>query len=261
VVYLSGEDDEQDTLAPRFRRAGAEMSKVAFVTGVGHGDAEQIFSLVDDLPRLQALIEQRRPSFITIDPIASFLGTDLDTHRDAVVRALLIRLSKLAARYDVTIAVVLHLNKSDNRKIIHRVMGSLGFVAAPRSVLAVGTDPENEQRRFLIHVKSNLAPKAPHLAFTISETGIGYEFDPVGGTAESLLAGDQPGSRYEQHERDTAKVFLRDLLRDGPRPAKEIFADAEHNGISKATLRRAKEDLGVVAHKHGTTGWYWMLPG
>jgi hypothetical protein len=47
----------------------------------------------------------------------------------------------------------------------------------------------------------------------------------------------------------------------GPVPQKTIKSDANGNGISDASLRRAKTKLGVKAHKDGMEGaWFWQLP-
>jgi hypothetical protein len=66
-------------------------------------------------------------------------------------------------------------------------------------------------------------------------------------------------------ERRDAAEFLRDLLRNGPMRAKEVYASAKANGISERTLNRAKADLGVLSDKTGQPGkdgqeWHWMMP-
>ena len=51
--------------------------------------------------------------------------------------------------------------------------------------------------------------------------------------------------------RDTAKKFLGDMLAKGPVLKTEIEEAAEANSISEKTLRRAKDDLGVLAKRIG----------
>ncbi|MEI7837700.1 MAG: hypothetical protein WCK05_14975, partial [Planctomycetota bacterium] len=63
-------------------------------------------------------------------------------------------------------------------------------------------------------------------------------------------------------ELEEAAGWLADALADGPRPAKEILAQAREDGISKRTLERAKKSLGVIASKaQGTAapGWTWAI--
>ena len=62
---------------------------------------------------------------------------------------------------------------------------------------------------------------------------------------------------------DEAAAFLRELLADGPLPARKVFEEAKKAGIGEITLRRAKAREGVVAHKVGFQGaaqWLWSIP-
>jgi hypothetical protein len=63
--------------------------------------------------------------------------------------------------------------------------------------------------------------------------------------------------------KDAAKRLLQGMLAKGGLPAGEVEEAADANGISKATLRRAKDELGVIAEKDKTKDgkWYWKLPG
>jgi putative DNA primase/helicase len=57
-----------------------------------------------------------------------------------------------------------------------------------------------------------------------------------------------------------AKDFLRDALKNGARSATEVEAEAEGEGISERTLRRARKALGVRTQKVGMPGaWVWQL--
>jgi hypothetical protein len=62
------------------------------------------------------------------------------------------------------------------------------------------------------------------------------------------------------HRLAAAVAFLREVLRT-PRPATEVLTLAGQRGISRATLRRAKQALRVVkAQKVGMrAGWVWMI--
>jgi hypothetical protein len=82
-----------------------------------------------------------------------------------------------------------------------------------------------------------------------------------------LRAGLPPGERPAA-ERPTARghavALLGRLLADGPRPAADCYAAARRQGISEASLRRAKAALGVAgAQGRGGKGRYvgslWSL--
>ena len=70
--------------------------------------------------------------------------------------------------------------------------------------------------------------------------------------AEAELVGDTTA--------DNAAGFLRELLAAGPRPAKEIFAEAAHAGYSRDQMHRAKSRAGVNVRKQSMSGgWQWSL--
>jgi putative DNA primase/helicase len=163
----------------------------------------------------------------------------------------------LAAKYDVTILCVMHLNKGQ-QKALYRIAGSIAFVAAARSVFAVVPDREREGRKLFAPVKMNLAPKPPALAFSIADDGRGprvlWEGEPVGQVdLEAALRGPEP-DHEEKGAVDVAVGFLRATLAKGDRPAAEVMEEARAAGIAEATLRRAKKRAGVRAFRRGQPG-------
>ena len=69
--------------------------------------------------------------------------------------------------------------------------------------------------------------------------------------ADEALA---PIDEHVRGKRQIAKEFLKESLRDGPVPQLEITEAAAHEDISAATLRRAKNELGVTAIKSSFEG-------
>jgi hypothetical protein len=64
-----------------------------------------------------------------------------------------------------------------------------------------------------------------------------------------------------QPKRKFAAEWLRQSLQAGVRSQYSLEIDAQRDGVSVATLRRCKFDLGVTSAKDGKTGaWYWSLP-
>ena len=160
-------------------------------------------------------------------------------------------LASLAERYGCAIVAVLHLTKNQGAKVLNRVMGSIGFVAAARIVLAVTHDPDAEGRHLLLPVKSNLAPPADVLAFTRDGDRVVWEADPVEGVTVDGVMNESP---VDRGERADAEVFLRELLSSDPVPATTVLKLARANGIAERTLRRAKVHLGVESRR---TWWRW----
>jgi hypothetical protein len=275
VVFLSAEDDPADTLRPRLEAAGADLRRVhvmdAVVAGyTGDGTAQlRAFSLERDLTALSAKLgELGDVAAVVIDPITAYLG-EVDSHRNAEVRALLAPLSDLAAQHRVAIIGVSHLNKSAGPEALMRVTGSLAFVAAARAAYLVAADPEDKGRRFFLPMKNNIGPDSIGLAFRIEGTtvqsGAGplqtsrvvWDTEPVTVTADDVM---RPQATESSSAFREATDWLGDTLTE-PTSAAEVMRLAVEAGISKATLRRASDALGVIKEKTGMKGgWTWTLP-
>jgi AAA domain len=268
VVLLSAEDDIADTIRPRLDRAGADVKQVNALQGVeflGDKSRPQMcrsFNLESDLQALeQAIVATADCRLVVIDPISSFLGKT-DSHKNAEVRGVLAPLSALAAKHRVALVGVTHLNKCTGGKAINRVIGSIAFTGQARAAWLVTAAKGNTMRRLLLPVKNNLAEDVGGLAYSIIDGAVAWERDSVSISADDALA-DEPwnGGRTE---RDDAAEWLRELLADGPMPQRDVAEAAKANGISEATLRRAKAKAGIESRKQGNgrdARWTWRLPG
>ena len=275
VLFLSAEDDPADTLRPRLEAAGANLDRVHVMVSVivgytGEGQQQnRAFSLQRDVEALSVkLTELGDVAAVVIDPITAYLG-DVDSHRNAEVRALLAPLSELAAKHDTAIIGVSHLNKSAGPEALMRVTGSLAFVAAARAAYLVAQDPDNPGRRFFLPMKNNIGPDSAGLAFrieaaTVQSTAgplesslIVWEPEPVTTTADEVMRPQAPEHGSALRE---AEEWLQDALTE-PTSAAEISRSAEEVGISKKTLRRASQSLRIGKEKTGMkAGWVWSLP-
>jgi len=206
--------------------------------------------------KLKAEIERVKPALVIVDPIVAYLPERTDMNSASAVCPMLARLAKVADETGTAIAFVRHLAKGTRDKAIYRGLGSIDFTAACRSVLMVGFDPNDAEKRVVAHGKSNLAAPGPSLAYTLK----GGRFAWAG---RSLLSaedlGGPPPDPDQRSAREEAQEFLLQTLEEGPKPTLEVFADADRLRISRATLRRAKRDLGVVAEKT-PDHWEWSLP-
>jgi len=270
TVLLSAEDDVADTIRPRLDAAGAQVDRVTFLSAVRRRDpagrkADGFFDLTQDLEALETAV-QRTPEcrLVVIDPISAYLG-GTDSHNNAEVRALLMPLSDLAARYGVAVVAVTHLRKGSG-KAIYRAMGSLAFTAAARAAYVVARDPDDEAggRRLFLPIKNNLGPDTTGLAYRLdgefsSTPIVVWEEQPVSVSADEALHEPEKRPGPEPTERNEAVEWLREMLADGPRVAREIIAEAKEAGISKRTLDRAKRPAGVVSEKLQNGQWVWKL--
>jgi AAA domain-containing protein len=249
VLLLTAEDGAADTIRPRLDAAGADLSKVHVIT-------EPLSLDKYGAAKLKAEIERLKPALVIIDPIVAYLPERTDMNSASAVRPVLARLAKVAEEAGIAIAFVRHLAKGTRDKAIYRGLGSIDFTAACRSVLMVGFDPNDGDKRVVAHVKSNLAAPGPSLAHTLK----GGRFAWAGRSslsAEDL--GARPPDADQRSAREEARDFLLQTLADGPKPALDVFADADKQRISRASLRRAKGDLGLTAKKT-PDHWEWSLP-
>lgn len=268
-VILSAEDGLADTIAPRLMVAEADRSRVHALTAVHDERGERAFDLGRDVEQLARVLADLRaagrlPMLVVIDPITAYLGRDVDSHVAAEVRGALAPLAAFAERERVAVVAVAHLNKAASRAL-YRVGGSVAFVAAARSVLAVAPaspDP-HEPRRALGSLKSNLGPPPATLAFEISAGRVAFEAEPVEMDIAAALRG--PNETHQPTPGDEAADFLREVLADHPVPAAEILTLAEGAGVSERTLKRARERVGVRSFREGGLGasgrWVWELTG
>ena len=270
VVILSAEDGLADTIRPRFDAAGGDASKAVAVSTVADAEGnERQIAIPDDLHVIEAAIERVGAVLVVIDPLMAFLPGDVNSHRDQDVRRALAPLARLAERTGAAVVVIRHLNKGAGGNALYRGGGSIGIVGAARSGLLIAKHPEDDGRRVLASIKSNLAAPAPSLVFGLSSTESGaVQVDWKGESdldAAALLSA--PADHEERSALSEAQEFLRKVLAEGPEPASEVKREADSAGISKRTLDRARQSLGVASEREGEPGkrgggtWYWSLPG
>lgn len=275
VIILSAEDDPDDTIVPRLLAAGADLTRVHIVSAVSSQDGKGVktFNLQADLDLLQQKIDEvGEVALVSMDPVSSYLGGKTDSHKNAEVRGVLEPISEMAARTRVAILSVTHFSKDgagSSKKALHRFIGSIAFVGAPRAAFAVIADSDNEGRMLFLHAKNNMAAPAPGLAYRVVQRMVGdltravpyveWEADHVKMTANEAMAAEVEGGEKRSALAE-AMEFLREKLAAGPVPARTVEDDAEALCISIRTLKRARQRLGVHAEKAGMDGgWIWSL--
>ena len=270
VVLLSAEDDPADTIKPRLDAAEADSNRIHVVRAIRGVDIdskpnERTFSLKRDLPILEELLRSLLDcKLIVIDPISAYLE-GADSHNNTDIRGLLAPLAKLASDHHVAIVLVQHLNKSSGGSAMYRPTGSVAFIAAARAAYIVTKDQQNPNRRLVMPVKNNLAKDNTGLAYSVIEAENGapvlvWEKEAVTMTADEALAPSD--SSEEKTDTDWAIDFLEDELVTQGLSAVEVHKRAKEAGISKKSLRRAQDKLGIKPKKAGfNQGWIWSLPG
>lgn len=272
VGFLSLEEPH-DRVVARLTAAGADLDRVVIL-----GDVDDVtedgrpfsrrWRLPGDVAVLGEAITEYCLDLVVIDGLGySVTG---DSHNYAIVGASLAALAAEADRTGAAIVGLTHPPKGAADPVTAAI-GSTAWTSIPRISIVLGKDPADETgtTRVVSVGKSNYKMPSAALAFTLAadpelECGVVSCLRPTTVSAEQILAA--PPTSEELSERAEAREFVREALADGPMPAADLERAAEAAGISAATLRRARRDLGVVARRARdagtgrTTGWIIELP-
>ena len=176
VCLLTSEDDPADTLVPRLVVNGGDRARVHLISWMGRNPTATrgLLTMQDpDLPPAgpRETTSQRSSSLIRMQ---SFFGRGIDMNHANDTRPVLDAIAMLCKPHGCTPLYVRHIGKASREKALHAGLGSIDITANMRSVLFLGKDPDNDNRRILAQSKSNHARRGPSLAFilTIVEHGI-----------------------------------------------------------------------------------------
>ena len=127
VILMCAEDGLADTIVPRLIAAGADLNRT-YIVGASRaedGKGSRTFNLQTDLD----LLEQKINDFgdvllVGIDPVSSYMGGGVDSHKNAEVRRVLSPIGELAERAGVAVVSVTHFSKSgagSSTKALYRI--------------------------------------------------------------------------------------------------------------------------------------------
>jgi hypothetical protein len=244
VLFMSAEDDPDTTLVRRLSRMGADLDRITYTT--------RYFRLEEEaLGWIDKHVEENGIELVILDPLLAFMQGGIDMNKANETRPFMARLAELAKRRNVTIIGLRHLTKAASDKAIYRGLGSIDITAAARSAIMLGVHPEDDDLRVLMHIKHNLSPRGPSLAYELVggsfTTGTVPKLKWLGEVnihPEDLATrkGD-PGRPPDAIEQ--AIAFLQQTLADGPKPIKQVLSQGERRSHADRTLRRAAKKIGV----------------
>jgi len=268
VLIWSGEDDPADTLLPRLIAAGANKSRVHFVSGTRTDGELRPFDPATDMAQLAELASRIRDvRLIIVDPVVSAVTGD--SHKNTEVRRALQPLVDLASTIGAALVGISHLSKGgQGQDPASRVVGSIAFTAVARVVLVAAKvkNQEGQDRRILARGKSNIGPDDGGFEYAIAQVEAlpGIQASriawgtPVEGSARELLTDSETDSEADNAQA-AATSFLLEVLKGDTVPVKSIEAEAEEAGLAWRTIRRASDALGVRKRRGAENRWYWSL--
>ena len=188
----------------------------------------------EDMEHLERVVREVGENPLLV--IDSLRGSHRREENDSKqMQNILSNLSKLVQSSNINCLATHHTNKPPQGELdvisdVNRIRGSSAIAANCRTIWALD-QPDPESTCLRVHIiKSNLAPKPNALALEITESGLKWTTDVP-----------QPRKAQKKTKEDEAADFLREYLKDGPQPVKQVEEQAEKHGIASITLRRARE--------------------
>jgi len=248
-LIWTSEDSASMLVVPRLAAASAAMDRVAV--------AESMTPL--NLEWLAGVVRERDIRVVILDPLTDAIACR-DGDNEADVRGGLVPLLQCARDLGLAVIGVRHTRKATAASGADRVLGSVAWNAAARSVVAVA---QHEGGLVVARVKGNLSAQPKPLSCVIESSG-GAPYIRWNGEADldreqvdDLMSGRtaerEAGQTRERPELDRAVEALRVLLGDG---AWHLQGDVEYAlentyHVTRATSRRAREFLRVHGAREG----------
>ena len=258
VYYFTTENDESIVLRPRLEAMDARLDRVM----VMRSDARQL-TLTD--PRLFEMhkIFDGKPDLIVFDPVQSYVGKKLDMNRTDDVRFMMDNLNKLLHATNAAVVLICHTKKAPmgfNGRPCELINGSSDFVNAARSVCFLGRDPARPDVCVVAQEKNSLGLPGASLAFTIGEDGaVHWSDEECELTAAQILTYSDEKRRHAASPSERAQAVMRRMLMENKTmQSSDVLAACEKQGISRATVYRARKGLPIQEERSGGEK-YWSL--
>lgn len=171
VLIISAED-RGELLKRRLMASGADLDRVYILdcmssVGLNFTDGYDIF---------KETIREYSPRLVVVDPWHGFAGEGIDLNRVNAVRPVFQRLANIAKELECGMILVSHVNKrAQGENANNAATGSTDFINAARSALYIIFDEENEDRRIVVHTKTNYAPYGSSICFAIEDGGVVWD--------------------------------------------------------------------------------------
>lgn len=236
VMIFSSEDSLEYTLKRRLRKNGANMANVVSIPVSDERFAEVKFNS----EFLDKLLDKHRPVLCIFDPIQAFVPPEIRMGDRNAMRSCLSPLIGYGEKYETTFLIIVHSNKQSGVWGRKRMADSSDVWDISRSVIMAG-ETKMDGVRYLAHEKSNYGCTASTVLFGIEDEvirWIGYS-----NKKDKDYVTEADFNTRQKPQRDEAKDFILDFLKDGEKEVAELGEVAKACGISDNALRNAKAEL------------------
>lgn len=255
VAFAAIEDDEGIQKA-RLQAAGADMSRVLFVTvaDTRHGSTISTgLMLPDDTGNLRDMLQEHDVKLLVIDPITSAI--DGNTNQRDDVRRSLDPLAAISQELEIAIIGILHFNKGGGYAS-DKTSGSHAFRDTVRSLILVARDDETGECVCTLDKSSYTPQQGASYRYTLQSRFIA---DDAGEQMEvPIIAGFAPTDRNVNEiinknqtvceptgrsaDNEVSEWLVEYLTENGPTGFKQIAADAKDaEGYTSKQLQHARE--------------------
>ena len=262
VLLFTCEDSRSQTILPRLRAAGANISRIYFHND-GTFDGQPM--IPRDLSKLLSHIHQASAALVIFDPLLPFLDAKAMAGAHRAYQTIL-KLREMARCLPCAILAVVHVTKTSYRAAIQRISGGAALAAVARSVSMVTPDHREENpdphRRLLISIKNNLGPPPPAIGYSVADSRIIWHPDqaPSSIDPDSLLSLPPQKPGPDPVKLDACTAWLAQQLQAGPRSRAELITLGATAGFSRSTIDRAKAALRLAHAIAPDQRHLWSLP-
>lgn len=258
VIFLSAEQSVSRVTVPRFHDMGADLTKIILPDDESADGKIQPFIL--DHPGIDELAEtckEVKPKLIVIDTITAYIEGARDMNSANQTREWIRRLGEIARHNMCGLVMLGHYNKNSQAKAIYRIVGSIDFVGASRSVLACGMDPDDKDTRAADHIKSNVGPLGPGIGFSLD----GGKFSWTGAsdlTADRMF--EMPQIKEARNKREDCAKFILEQMGGMAMDSVDMEKKLKDAGFSSRVWKECKQKLGIKSERDrfGDDGkWQW----
>lgn len=241
VAFFSTEDSVKKKLKRQLRQAGANEGNILTTDfSSGGGDALRELKLGSD--RLREVIASFRPALCVFDPIQGFLPSRVNMGSRNEMRDCMAPLIALGEEFGTAFFIVCHTNKRMGASDRSRLADSADLWDVARSVLMMGYTGEPGQR-YLSHEKNNYADRQETLLLSFGKGGQLVKEGTTWKRDREFM--QEAVTQRSAPQREECKAFLLEKLgeRGNSMASKELENLAKAAGYSRATIRRAKDEL------------------